>query len=114
MAEAPSNIRQALLEKLSGSGAITGVAKVNAHTILKNLDSQFVAGYIQKLEEAIQFLKNYMYEIDALDKRMAKMSTSLRASLGGRAIDKKRAAINRTLSKLRAHQAASVDRLLPE
>lgn len=116
MSESPMNIRAKVLEKLSGSrsAGAKGNITVNAHTILKNLDSQFITGYIQKLEEGTQYLSNYMYELDALDKRMEKLSESVRTSLGGRAIDKKRAAINKTLRKLRAHQNASVDRLLPD
>ncbi len=114
------NIQRTVLEKISGvAGGASPTGKgnitVNAHTILKNLDSQFVSGYVQKLEEATSYLNNYIYELDALDKRMtkAKLSKQVRASLGGRAIDKKRAAVNKTMRKLRAHQAASVERLLP-
>ena len=113
------NIQRTVLEKISGvaGGASSkGNITVNAHTILKNLDSQFVSGYVQKLEEATSYLNNYIYELDGLDKRMLKanLSKQVRASLGGRAIDKKRAAIQKTMRKLRAHQQRSVERLLPE
>ncbi len=116
MSDSPVNIRQTVLEKISGARSPGGKGNitVNAHMILKNLDSQFVAGYVQKLEEATKYLNNYLYELDALDKRMEKLSVQLRASLGGRAIDKKRAAVNNTMRKLRAHQTASVERLLPD
>ena len=117
MSESSQNIRAKVLEKISGAapgaGASKGNVTVNAHTILKNLDSQFVTGYIQRLEAGTQYLQGYLDELAALDKRMEKLSVSVRAALGGRAIDKKRAAIKSTLRKLRAHQSRSVDRLLP-
>ncbi|KKM17459.1 hypothetical protein LCGC14_1675580, partial [marine sediment metagenome] len=75
MGDSPVNIQRQVLEKISGAkGASSskGNITVNAHTILKNLDSQFVSGYVQKLEEATKYLTNYLYELDALDNRMTK------------------------------------------
>ena len=119
MSNSSVNIQRRVLEKISGTrseGSSKGNITVNAHTILKNLDSQFVSGYIQKLEEATKYLDNYLYELDALDNRMKKahLSKQVRASLGGRAVDEKRAAVHSTMRKLRAHQLRSVERLLPE
>lgn len=91
---------------------ISSQTSINADMILKNLDGLFVNRYIIKLEEAKRILAEYVVNIDDVSKRLAKVESSImRKALGEDSLVSKREVITATLSKLDAHQKASLARL---
>lgn len=84
----------------------------DAGTIIKNLNANILPRYIAKLEEAKNLLKNYLYELDEVSKRLSKVdSLATRLSLGEKGLDEKKSALKDTMSKLEAHEQGTIDRL---
>jgi len=88
------------------------ITSVNAGMILKTLDGQLVNKYIFKLEEAKKILAEYLVNIEDVSKRLNKVdSSTMRKALGEGDLFAKKEALESTLSKLNAHQKASLERL---
>jgi len=110
----PQEVRKTLLERFNQATS-TGTAAplvVSAHSILKNLDNQFVFQYLRSLEGAKKVLNSYVEELDGMNKRLAKADPAVRLALGQDEIDAKKVAIQETLHKLEVHQRATQKRLM--
>jgi hypothetical protein len=85
---------------------------IDVGMILKTLDGQFVTNYITRLESCKSVLKEYLVNIADLEKRLSKVeSSTVRKALGEDSLVLKKTSLEETLSKLEAHQKASLTRL---
>ena len=102
--------RNFLLQKISGNtGGVKG--KISARNKIEELNKILLPRYIMKLEEAAQLLASYESELSELDTKMQKMTSNLRAAMGGSALDKMRKNVRISFKKLQIHQEATIDRL---